>query len=94
MFPGHLISQRGDIPWPSHSPDLTAADFFLWGFLKSRVYRTRPRTLQDLEDNIRNELINIPHDVLRRTVDGSFIGRLHECVVENGDHLTGVIFKH
>jgi hypothetical protein len=30
MFPGHLVSQFGDIPWPAHSPDLTAPDF-LWG---------------------------------------------------------------
>ena len=30
-FPGRLLSRFGDIQWPSNSPDLTAADFFLWG---------------------------------------------------------------
>ena len=28
MFPGHLISLRGDIGWPARSPDLTPCDFF------------------------------------------------------------------
>jgi hypothetical protein len=23
MFPGHVISQRGDLPWPARSPDLS-----------------------------------------------------------------------
>ena len=30
MFPQHIISRFGDIPWPPRSPDLTAPDFFLW----------------------------------------------------------------
>lgn len=29
MFPGHVISKRGDIEWPPRSPDLTPPDFFL-----------------------------------------------------------------
>ena len=37
-FPGRLISRFGDIPWPPRSPDLTSCDFFLWGYLKSKVY--------------------------------------------------------
>ena len=28
MFPGHLISRFGDMPWPPHSPDLSEGDFF------------------------------------------------------------------
>lgn len=28
MFPGRLISLRGDMPWPARSPDLAACDFF------------------------------------------------------------------
>ncbi|KAJ4451578.1 hypothetical protein ANN_03047 [Periplaneta americana] len=46
----------GDIAWPLGSPDLTAADYFLWGYLKSRVYRNKPRTIIQLEQNIRNEI--------------------------------------
>ena len=28
MFPGHVISLRGDIGWPPRLPDLTTCDFF------------------------------------------------------------------
>jgi hypothetical protein len=32
MFPKHVMSRFGDIAWPPHSPDLSACDFFLWGY--------------------------------------------------------------
>lgn len=32
IFPGRLISRNGDLHWPPRSPDLTAPDYFLWGF--------------------------------------------------------------
>ncbi|CAK1592334.1 unnamed protein product [Parnassius mnemosyne] len=47
LFPNKVISRRGDIPWPPRSPDLTPMDFFLWGYLKTKVYETKcflPRT--------------------------------------------------
>lgn len=32
-----IISKRCKFPWPPRSPDLTAAGFWVWGYLKSRV---------------------------------------------------------
>ena len=37
LFPQRAISRFGDVPWPPRSPDLTAADFFLWGYVKKSV---------------------------------------------------------
>ncbi|KAJ4427049.1 hypothetical protein ANN_26848 [Periplaneta americana] len=37
MFPGHITSRRGYIPWPPCSPDLTVCKYFLWDYLKSKV---------------------------------------------------------
>ncbi|KAJ4447322.1 hypothetical protein ANN_09326, partial [Periplaneta americana] len=42
--------------WPPRSPDLTTTDFFLWGYLKYRVYATRTQTLDDLKHNITQEI--------------------------------------
>jgi len=28
--------------WPPRSPDLTPPDYFLWAYLKGRVYRNKP----------------------------------------------------
>jgi hypothetical protein len=44
MFPGHMISQRGNTEWPARSPDLNTCDFFLRGYIKSKVYEKKPRT--------------------------------------------------
>ena len=38
MFPGRVLSRNGDLSWPARSPDLTMCDYFLWGYLKSKVY--------------------------------------------------------
>ena len=37
-LPRHIVSHRGDIPWPVRSPDLAPCDFFLWGYFKGEVY--------------------------------------------------------
>ncbi|EFN84939.1 hypothetical protein EAI_03860, partial [Harpegnathos saltator] len=39
--PNRLISRGSRFPWPRRSPDLSAADYFLWGYLKDRVYGDR-----------------------------------------------------
>ena len=51
-FPVCLISRIGDLSWPSRSPDLRPADFFLRGFLKSKVYITKPSNLGELKTMI------------------------------------------
>lgn len=93
LFPNRVISRNGDIAWPSRSPDLTACDFFLWGYLKSKVYQGNPpRTIEALKERIRQEVGQIPLAMLRNVMS-HFKVRLEECVRLNGRHLTGVIFK-
>jgi hypothetical protein len=65
MFPGRLISLRGDIPLPALSPDLAACDFFLWGHLKAEVYKRRPRTTDELKAAIPHEIAAIPPKMTR-----------------------------
>ena len=64
MFPGHLISLRGDIGWPARSPDLNPCDFFLWGYLKSKVYSNRSQSIEKLKDAIRQEIASIPLEMI------------------------------
>ena len=37
QFPHMWIGKRGEIEWPARSPDLKPLDYFLWGYLKSKV---------------------------------------------------------
>ena len=83
-----IISIRGDLEWQARSPDLIPCDFYLWGYLKSRVYVNRPRSLQDLQANIREEIANIPADTLVNTKN-----RFIQCMDNGGRHLPDVIFK-
>ena len=69
MFPGHHISRFRDVPWPPRSPDLSTCDFFLWGYLKSRVYTHKPRTLNDLKEAFRQEIRPIDRQLLARVRD-------------------------
>lgn len=92
IFPGKLISRFGDILWPSRSPDLTAPDYFLWGYLKERVYSTNPRTLNDLKQNIADEIAHIPED-MTKSVMLNLIHRLAECIRQDGGHLVDVVFR-
>jgi len=58
LFGNRVISRFGDILWPPRSPDLSVCDFFLWGYLKNRVYTTRPRTLDELKQRIQGHWMN------------------------------------
>ncbi len=44
---------------PPHRPDLSSLDFFLWGYLKNRVYMAAPWNLEELKDNIARDIENI-----------------------------------
>jgi hypothetical protein len=48
-FPRCLISRFGDIHWSSRSLDLTPSNYFLWGYLKERVYVGKPCTALELK---------------------------------------------
>jgi hypothetical protein len=37
LFPQQVLSHFGDVPWPPCLLDVTAPDFFLWGYLKSNL---------------------------------------------------------
>ena len=58
-----------ECPLP-RSPDMTPCDFFLWGYLKDKVYTSPPRNLQDLRARIQHE-VEVLHDdpaMIRRAV--------------------------
>jgi len=60
MFPGKLISLRGNVGWPAHLPDLAPCDFLLWGYPKSKVYTHRSENLQALKAATHREIVAIP----------------------------------
>ena len=91
-FPGRLLSRFGDIQWPSNSPDLTAADFFLWGYLNAQVFTHALPDINSLKNAIRQEIANVTQDTLCRVM-ASVPGRWQQCHDCHGGHLQDVVLK-
>ena len=88
--PGRWIGRGGPIEWPARSPDLTPLDFYLWGYLKQKVYQKNHATISELCDSIRSNIQSIKPDVLK----GVFLSipkRLEKVIKVNGRHIEGVI---
>ena len=64
QFGEQLISRFGPVSWPPRSCDITPLDFFLWVYVKSKVYADKPATIQALEANITRVINAIPVEML------------------------------
>ena len=49
------------------SPDITSLDFFLWGYVKYIVYRTKIRDITDLKRQIFYAIATTDEAILQRT---------------------------
>ena len=75
-----------NMPWPPRSPDLTPCDFFLWGFLKSKVYQTRPSTIPELKERITAAFQEVTREMCQQTVV-SYRERLELIIDNDGRHV-------
>ena len=74
---------RGPTEYPSRSPDLTPMDFFLWGYLKDKVYCNKPRTIDALKLEIERQCHDIPNDMFCDVCE-SLGARYQRCLDNNG----------
>jgi hypothetical protein len=56
QFPGRWIRRGGSIRWAPYSRDLTPLDFFLWGYVKDKVYKSAIKDMNELKMQIENEI--------------------------------------
>ena len=61
--------------WPPRPPDLNPCAYFIWGYLKSKVYKPLPKTLDDLKANIRREVEKINTS----TLESTFLNFFERC---------------
>ena len=87
-----IISRNGPFNWPPRSCDLTPLDYFLWGYVKSKVYANNPSTIQELETNIRATIAAIPLEMLHRVIE-NWTERIEACKKSRGGHLADILFK-
>ena len=81
FFQDRIISKN---LWPPRFPDLTHADFFLWGLLKGKVYKNTHRTIEQPEDAIRQEIQAVNFDTLGKVFQ-NLEKRIQVCLDVKGD---------
>ena len=62
-----IKSVRGD-SWAPYSPDCNPCDFFLWGYMKEKVYQPLPLTMTALKRKIKVEFDKIPEVMVVKSV--------------------------
>src|ERR1700729_1872081 len=91
-FDERIISRNAAVHWPPRSCDLTPLDYFLWGYLKSKVYENRPQTLDALRLNIEHCIRQNTPDLLHKVIE-NWVRRIRSCTRSRGGHLNDVFFK-
>ncbi|GBN40716.1 hypothetical protein AVEN_12353-1, partial [Araneus ventricosus] len=78
-----VIGYGGCVEWPPRSPDLNPLGFFLWGYIKQRVYATRPPTMQELRNRITDACASVSRAMLYN-VQWEAQSRVHMCIAAEG----------
>lgn len=86
IFQNRWIGTYGVVPWPARSPDLTPLDFFLWGHLKTVVYKDPPVNVQDLKNKIQAACQILSEEQINASTSTEFLRRLESCLEHNGGH--------
>jgi len=69
------------------------AIYFFGGYLRSKVYVRKPRTIDDLKVSIREEIAIVPQEMLVNVLQ-KFEVRLRTCLRQEGRHLSDIIFRN
>ena len=80
-----IVAEVLNVTWPPCSPDLTPADFFLWGFVKELVYKQNCEHLDQLKTANVTEFQQVFQDMLL-AVKEKFVKRLNLIFEYNGNN--------
>lgn len=90
-FNGKIIGRYADVPWPPRSPDITPLDYFLWGYLKEKVYSHRPfNNIDHLERLIQEAAETILANVIRNVLD-AFSKKTATCMERQGSYVEAIV---
>jgi len=66
-FPNRWIGRARLTPWPPRSPDITRLDFFLWGYVKDKVFSTPVPDITNWKARITDAFGTVTEDLLENT---------------------------
>uniref|UniRef100_H3AR58 Tc1-like transposase DDE domain-containing protein n=1 Tax=Latimeria chalumnae TaxID=7897 RepID=H3AR58_LATCH len=85
IFPEKWIARCGPIAWPPRSPDLSPLDYFLWGYVKTVVYLSKPQSL----DELRARIMNAIHEITQQQLENVFNeleNWIERCITKDGSN--------
>ena len=87
-FSDRVIALHLELKWPPRSPDLTPLDFFLWGYLKQKVFFSPPPDLATIRRRIVDEVSALRQNIgcIRRSFS-KMTKRANRCIEMNGSHV-------
>ena len=72
-LPGRWIGRGGpqdcNVTWPPRSPDMTPMDYFLWGFIRSKVYVKNYENISELKGAIISAFQEVSDRMVTLTMD-------------------------
>ena len=92
IFPTHVIASEENNDWPARLPDLTACNFFLWGYLKSKVFASPLVSIDVLRRRIQEEFEQLRNnqDLVCKAVR-DMACRAALCIEREGGNVEGMI---
>jgi hypothetical protein len=93
LFGDQVVALHRPIEWPPLSPDLTPCDFFLWGYVESKVFRSPPENVFNLRYRIIQvfEELRLNREMIASAMQSSMRTRCQKCIDRNGQHIEGFL---
>jgi len=76
--------------WPPYSPDLNPMNYYMWGSVKDKVYKKRPKTIPELKDKIKRVMEETPESELE-SMCNNFEKRLRLTISKKGEHIEDIL---
>lgn len=92
-FGNNIISFRSKDIWPPTSPDLNPCDYYLWSFLKDKIFTEKIANCEILKEKI-EDLCNteVTEEICKKVINNLHF-RLRYCIMKNGKHFANMLKK-
>lgn len=93
IFDDRWFRRLGPWNWPPRSPDITPLDFYLWGVLKEKIYKTPVNTREELEHRVIQAFNDLDANEIRSATTDGVNTRILKCLEVNGQHFEHLLKK-
>lgn len=83
-FGDQWIANSGPYRWPARSPDLTPLDFFIWGYIKDKVYDRPLTTKENCQWRVRDAFRSLEAGGIESATGNGVYKRVLKCLEVNG----------